>query len=443
MVLKNSAFWRGKFDMKKKGISFIVLIITILVILILSVAIILSITKNDPILSANKVINENDLKVAQEAVIAWIGERWLKDNDEDGVMGEEIGALYSGTITREESEVTMIQGKEEKKILVTLADFELAKLDEVVIEKNRVKSISKNGIKYEGNGVISGGSGEESPPIIEKVKVTFDANGGTGDRQVVEVEKNKEFILANVSFEKSGFSFANWNTQSDGTGDSYENKASMTVEDNITLYAQWKSSTSLLYAGTTEGIAITKGNNMDNVYRGNYTFPYTLYYNFMRKAEGMKRLNVMNNTSTHYTYIKTGTNTYALNEKSGTNQWIGVCFQAGGWTTRVCVGGIKLAFENEPAMTVAQAKENGYIEPLVICASSSHSASYIYSDVSSVLEGGNTSTGNYTVLYIIFKVKSQPLTKLEFYANQNFSTTYDGLEVIQMPSDWKLSSTPW
>ena len=69
----------------KKGIWLIVLIITIIVIIILAAAIILSISKNNPITNANKAVNENDLKTAQEAVVAWLGDRWVSDIDGDGI----------------------------------------------------------------------------------------------------------------------------------------------------------------------------------------------------------------------------------------------------------------------------------------------------------------------------------------------------------------------
>ena len=46
----------------------------------------LSISKNNPITNANKAVNENDLKTAQEAVVAWLGDRWVSDIDKDDVI---------------------------------------------------------------------------------------------------------------------------------------------------------------------------------------------------------------------------------------------------------------------------------------------------------------------------------------------------------------------
>lgn len=81
-----------------KGISLIVLII-IIVILILAAAILLSIAKGNPILNANKAVSKNDVQVAQEAVTMRIGDRLVKEKD--GTVREEVGALYTGVVTKE------------------------------------------------------------------------------------------------------------------------------------------------------------------------------------------------------------------------------------------------------------------------------------------------------------------------------------------------------
>lgn len=149
--------------MKKKGISLIVLIITIIVILILAAAVILSITKANPIKNAQKAVNENDLKVAQEAVVAWIGNRWIQEKD--GILGEEIGALYSGIITKTPSDVEVNLDGNKSIIQVALEEMGLEMLEEIEIVNNRVVSITKNGIKYDGK------KEEVIPPDEEYSKV--------------------------------------------------------------------------------------------------------------------------------------------------------------------------------------------------------------------------------------------------------------------------------
>lgn len=142
---------------KRKGISLIVLIITIIVIIILAAAIILSFTKSNPIKNAKKAVSDNDVKVAQEAVTMWIGNRWINENN--GTLGQEVGALYTGKITKEPSNVDITLDGKTTTIQVTLEELGLPMLEEVTIEKNKVTSIVKNGNTYDNVTDETPGSG--------------------------------------------------------------------------------------------------------------------------------------------------------------------------------------------------------------------------------------------------------------------------------------------
>ena len=83
-----------------------------------------------------------------------------------------------------------------------------------------------------------------------QLTVTFEANGsteypveGTMEPQTV-LEKTDTALNAN-SFTREGYNFLNWNTAADGTGDSYEDKATVKLTENTTLYAQWEDNHSL------------------------------------------------------------------------------------------------------------------------------------------------------------------------------------------------------
>ena len=73
--------------------------------------------------------------------------------------------------------------------------------------------------------------------------ISYDANGGSGS---IENTKAKENSKANVKsgsgFSRSGYSFTGWNTQADGNGTAYQAGAEIKLSSNITLYAQWKAS---------------------------------------------------------------------------------------------------------------------------------------------------------------------------------------------------------
>lgn len=73
--------------------------------------------------------------------------------------------------------------------------------------------------------------------------VTFNANGGTGTMSVQTFTGNESQALAANAFTKEGYEFVNWNTMADGSGNSYADKQTITLTDNMTLFAQWRAKT--------------------------------------------------------------------------------------------------------------------------------------------------------------------------------------------------------
>lgn len=75
--------------------------------------------------------------------------------------------------------------------------------------------------------------------------ISFDPNGGAGEMDDITVTEGEEVELPENKFTREGHTFEGWNTASDGSGDSYDDKA--TVKDlteeageTVTLYAVWK-----------------------------------------------------------------------------------------------------------------------------------------------------------------------------------------------------------
>ena len=70
--------------------------------------------------------------------------------------------------------------------------------------------------------------------------VTYDPNGGTGSvTDSLSYHSDDTAVVAGNDFARADFDFASWNTAADGSGTSYASGASLTVTDNVTLYAQW------------------------------------------------------------------------------------------------------------------------------------------------------------------------------------------------------------
>ena len=70
--------------------------------------------------------------------------------------------------------------------------------------------------------------------------VTFDANGGSGTMQPQTFTKGESQALTANAFIRSGYVFASWNTDPNGTGSAYTDMQEITVSQNMTLYAQWR-----------------------------------------------------------------------------------------------------------------------------------------------------------------------------------------------------------
>ena len=70
--------------------------------------------------------------------------------------------------------------------------------------------------------------------------IKFDANGGEGKvPDDISAPSGKQTTLPAVELTKDGYIFAGWNTATDGSGANYEDKASITPNASITLYAKW------------------------------------------------------------------------------------------------------------------------------------------------------------------------------------------------------------
>ena len=80
----------------------------------------------------------------------------------------------------------------------------------------------------------------------ELYTVTFNANGGSGEMADQMFEDDVKQPLRKNTFIRGGYTFTGWNTKADGTGTAYTDEQSVTVADNMTLYACWEKDAGLL-----------------------------------------------------------------------------------------------------------------------------------------------------------------------------------------------------
>lgn len=84
---------------------------------------------------------------------------------------------------------------------------------------------------------------DEKTYYLNTYSVQFDANGGSGTMKSQTFSQNKEQQLSKNAFEApDGSQFAGWATNPDAFSDEFEYKdtESITVKENMTLYAIWK-----------------------------------------------------------------------------------------------------------------------------------------------------------------------------------------------------------
>ncbi len=126
------------------------------------------------------------------------------------------------------------------------------------------------------------------------------------------------------------------------------------------------------------------------------------------------------------------------------NNWVSIWLRANGMTSSAYWSNFKLNFSNGNSVTVQQAVNSGYIEPLVLYSSGSpQSDSYTWKNIGNFINGGQTDTASYAQALIMLRVTDKvALTGISFYTNKSWNATYDGLAVHLM-SDMELSTEPF
>jgi len=70
--------------------------------------------------------------------------------------------------------------------------------------------------------------------------ITFNANRGTGTMNNQVFNSGEPQAISKNTFTRRNYRFTGWNTRSNGRGTSYSDEEVITLNENITLYAQWE-----------------------------------------------------------------------------------------------------------------------------------------------------------------------------------------------------------
>ena len=84
--------------------------------------------------------------------------------------------------------------------------------------------------------------------------ISYNANGGSGVPSSQSKVYGTSITLSSTTPTKTGYTFTDWNTSSDGTGTSYAPGGSYSANESITLYAQWRINMVLIKLSTNGGV---------------------------------------------------------------------------------------------------------------------------------------------------------------------------------------------
>nr|WP_297999630.1 S-layer homology domain-containing protein [uncultured Anaerotignum sp.] len=95
------------------------------------------------------------------------------------------------------------------------------------------------------NYVLTKNTSERTVVITQNpanmVVLSYDANGGNGSMNSQRVHKGDKVTVSTNTFTRDHYIFDGWNTQPNGNGTSYNAGDTFEIDQNIVLYAQWKS----------------------------------------------------------------------------------------------------------------------------------------------------------------------------------------------------------
>ena len=180
----------------------------------------------------------------------------------------------------------------------------------------------------------------DSQQELQKIVITFKANKGSGsmDQQTVEMDEDGNIVsgketLRNNAFKRAGYSFAGWNTMSNGMGESFKNGASIVdlvdstgSNTKLTLYAQWKLNKASLKTSikkvAKKNISAVTVSFQKNKYASGYQIRYAVSKSFkngklknINKSKNKVNIELISPGKTHYFqvrsyYTQNGATTY-------------------------------------------------------------------------------------------------------------------------------------
>lgn len=124
------------------------------------------------------------------------------------------------------------------------------------------------------------------PDVTSQAATTYEVkykkNGGSGTNKTDKVTAGtKHKFRANTTFTKKGHTLSKWNTKKDGSGTSYKCGKKVTINKDITVYAQWKANAYTVSFDSKGGNSISSKTVTYNKTYGTLTAPSRTGYTFV------------------------------------------------------------------------------------------------------------------------------------------------------------------
>ena len=165
----------------------------------------------------------------------------LSENNENSqlIVNCELESLGSGDIT----ELGVCYSTEKK--LPNKDNDEYKLVSNIQKGKYTVSILVEPNVKYYIRAFASNLAGVAYGEVKEILTteaiytIKFDGNGGVGSMEEIYTTPSKEVQLISNSFTRIGYTFIGWNTEVDGSGTTYYNEQNISIDSDLTLYAQW------------------------------------------------------------------------------------------------------------------------------------------------------------------------------------------------------------
>jgi prepilin-type N-terminal cleavage/methylation domain-containing protein len=121
------------------------------------------------------------------------------------------------------------------------------------------------------------------------------------------------------------------------------------------------------------------------------------------------------------------------------NNWIRLYFYFGNGGANE-ISNVKITFDGSLEMTIEEAVNQDYIEPLVLLGSSRSGTGYYFPDTFNIISGGSSGTGNFPLTYVLIKPKNKKLINISFDSSKELLSTQANFQVHEF-NNYDISLT--